>query len=181
MKKKLLFWPLSFFLLVVLWYTYHLFSNTPTFCPYFTWNTTAYFFNKGKWDNIENINTQTLTFLYKARSNDLLYWIPCYFKDKNFAYRNDQVLFSGFDYATFQILTGIYVGMSKDLKSDILIQKQREDTCVWGCFEDKHAIYYDEWNSWPKETNGFVRNTTKRFPNTSDYDEVRNKVHVKNL
>lgn len=181
MKKKLFFWLLSFFTLILVWYIYRIFNNTTISCPYFTWNTTAYFFNKGKWDNIENIDSQTFTFLYKARSNDLLYWAPCYFKDKNFAYRNDQALFSGFDYATFQILTGIYEGMSKDKKSGTLIQKQREDTCVWGCFEDIDAIYYDEWTSWPQETNGFVRNTTKVFPHTSDYDEVRNKVHIKNL
>lgn len=67
--------------------------------------------------------------------------------------------------------------MSKDPNSALFVRRREEDTCIRGCFEDKDAIYYDAWSSWPRETNGFVRDTAKLFPNTSDYDEVRNKVN----
>lgn len=116
---------------------------TVTSCPYFTWNATAHFFNKGRWKGIENIDPQTFTFLYKARNNDIIYGTPCYFKDKNFVYRNDQALFSDFDYATFQVLTGMYEIMSKDPNSALFVRRREEDTCIRGCFEDKDAIYYD--------------------------------------
>lgn len=179
MKKKLFFWLLSFFILILVWYIYRIFNNTTISCPYVIWNTSAYFFNKGRWKGIRNIDSKTFTFLYKARNNDILYGTPCYFKDKNFVYRNDQALFSGFDYTTFQIVTGKYKVISNEPKLGPFVDKWEEDTCVWGCFEDKDAVYYDEWSSWPEEMNGFIRDTTKIFPNTSEYDLVRNKVYIK--
>ncbi len=133
-------------------------------CSFFFSDSNAYILTYPyRLEYLPNIDTGSFMFLYREHINDGMYWTPCYFKDKNYVYRDNWAIFSGFDYNTLHALTG----MVQDPKTG----KNVETSCLWWCFEDKDAIYYQmEYPFW-------IRDTTKIFPvDEWSFDIIRDKV-----
>ncbi|MDR0651440.1 MAG: hypothetical protein LBG59_08890 [Candidatus Peribacteria bacterium] len=72
-------------------------------CNYLTVNSGIALIDKNLFIPIQTFQFQTFQFLgYYDKKNDI-----CFYKDEKYVYGNDLVFFSGFDYESLQILTGM--------------------------------------------------------------------------